>query len=107
MNCILVLVLVCVQALAVSEDGRYLVSGGFDCTVCVFSTSNLCLCHAHPPCLSRIRSLHLSKDQRFVTCSVKKIGIVQTCLPRIVLTVGLYLLAWLLAAFQPSPPTAG
>lgn len=60
----MMVVLWCVQAMAVSEDGRFLVCGGFDCTVRVFSTFDLRLRHTHPACLSRIRSLHVTADQR-------------------------------------------
>ena len=58
------------QAIAMTEDGKHLVSGGFDCTVRVFSTHNLQLRHTHPPFNSRIRSLHITKDQRSVIIEV-------------------------------------
>lgn len=54
------------KALAVSEDGCYVVCGGIDCKVWVFETHNLELKFVYETCGSTIRSLHISKDQKFI-----------------------------------------
>ena len=54
-----------IQALTVTEDGRYVITGGFDCRVRVFSIHNMKLKYSHEPFNSSIRSLFISKDQRY------------------------------------------
>ncbi len=53
-----------VQALAVTKDGRYVITGGFDCRVKVFSAHNMKLQYSHESFDSSIRSLHISEDQK-------------------------------------------
>ena len=55
-----------ILALAVSDDGCYVVCGGIDCKVWVFETHNLELKFVYETCGSTIRSLHISKDQKFI-----------------------------------------
>ncbi len=52
------------QALAVTEDGGYVVTGGFDCQVKVFTAHNMKLHYTHESFDSTIRTLHISHDQR-------------------------------------------
>jgi len=52
------------QALAVTKDGRYVITGGFDCIVNVFTAHNMKLKHSHERFDSSIRSLHISDDQK-------------------------------------------
>ena len=55
------------QALVVSKDGRYVLSGGFDYRVRVYMTHNLELKYTHEPFNSSIRSLSITDNQRSVT----------------------------------------
>lgn len=57
----------CVQALAVTEDGGYIVTGGFDCRVRVFTAHNMKLHFTHESFDSTIRTLHISHDSRLAT----------------------------------------
>ena len=54
------------QAMTVSQCGRYLVAGGFDCKVRVFLTHSLERNYVYEAFTSSIRSLHMSQDQRSV-----------------------------------------
>ena len=67
--------------MTVSECGRYLVAGGFDCKVRVFLAHSLERNYVYEAFSSSIRSLHFSHDQRYVvsqTCSFSKTPIEDT-----------------------------
>jgi len=55
-----------VQAMLVSRDGEYMMTGGDKGIVEVWRTFNLALLYAFPSCDSGIRSLALSHDQKFL-----------------------------------------
>ena len=55
--------------MTVSECGRYLVAGGFDCKVRVFLAHSLERNYVYEAFTSSIRSLHFSHDQRLVCVS--------------------------------------
>ena len=58
------------QAMIVSQCGRYLVAGGFDCKVRVFLTHSLERNYVYEAFTSSIRSLHMSQDQRSVKAPI-------------------------------------
>ncbi|XP_019855658.1 PREDICTED: lipopolysaccharide-responsive and beige-like anchor protein [Amphimedon queenslandica] len=53
-------------AVSVSNDGQYLVIGGFSSRVYVLLLDSLSVVHAYDKNESSIRSLHMSKDNRFI-----------------------------------------
>ena len=55
--------------MSLSRDGQYIVTGGFDCKIKVFSAHNLQLKYTHEPLGSSIRSLYLSEEEGKVSSS--------------------------------------
>ena len=61
------------QAMTVSQCGKYLVAGGFDCKVRVFLAHSLERNYVYEAFTSSIRSLHFSHDQRWVRKSLGRL----------------------------------
>ncbi|CAM1319766.1 LRBA (predicted) [Pycnogonum litorale] len=55
-----------IQCMALSRDGEYMITGGDKNCVEVWRTFNLTLLYAYPVCESKICSLALSHDQKFL-----------------------------------------
>lgn len=56
--------MILLQALAMTKDGRFVIIGGFDCRVKVFTAHDMKLKYAHERFDSSIRSLYISEDQK-------------------------------------------
>ena len=63
------------QAMTVSQCGKYLVAGGFDCKVRVFLAHSLERNYVYEAFTSSIRSLHFSHDQRWVRKSFGRLAL--------------------------------
>ena len=61
--------------MTVSQCGKYLVAGGFDCKVRVFLAHSLERNYVYEAFTSSIRSLHFSHDQRWVRKSFGRLAL--------------------------------